>query len=340
MVVLVPSVYLCYVDVIALRARVWHISEATSLEVFLVNDLPLEEIVFFFMTNVVVALGATSCDRVKAVIDTYFQDPFPVGSVVSIQDRFKSYLETMLNGSLSIDHDPQVIDDLELCIEVLDEASKSFSLAANLFPNGKQKSITWTRARIFKEQFSFFFDLCADVKQDLTILYAFCRVTDDMVDNEISVEQKRHQVEIITKFLDQLFSGRRVTGLYKWESDHKISKSPIDWEYFENNLDEKQLASFRSIARISYYLPQEPFYELVQGYIWDIDQRTVRNEDDLLEYSKYVASSVATLCTFVFCHKTYQWPDNFGPKCKSMLENARKMGLASLFESISKSHLI
>lgn len=154
-----------------------------------------------------------------------------------------------------------------------------------------------------------------------------------MVDNEIFVEQKRHQVELITKFIDQLFSNRRVTDVYVWQCDQQVNHPEVDWKYFKNHLNEKQLASFRSIARISYYLPQEPFYELVQGYIWDIDQRTVRNEDDLLEYSKYVASSVATLCTFVFCHKTYQWPDNFGTKCKTMLENARKMGLVNLLPS-------
>lgn len=151
-----------------------------------------------------------------------------------------------------------------------------------------------------------------------------------MVDNEISTEQKRHQVELITKFLDQLFSNRRVTDVYAWQCDQQVDYPMVDWKFFKNHLSEKQLASFRSIARISYYLPQEPFYELVQGYIWDIDQRTVRDEDDLLEYSKYVASSVATLCTFVFCHKTYQWPDHSGPKCKQMLENARKMGLVNV----------
>lgn len=52
--VVVPSIYLCWVDIIALRARVWHINEATSLEIFPWNDLPLEEMVFFFVTNTVV----------------------------------------------------------------------------------------------------------------------------------------------------------------------------------------------------------------------------------------------------------------------------------------------
>lgn len=165
----------------------------------------------------------------------------------------------------------------------------------------------------------------SDIKQDLTILYAFCRVTDDMVDNENSVELKKKRMHVISTFLDQLFSNRKVTSEYCWEV---IAPQPkIDWAYFERVLSSEQLCSFRAISRIAYYLPQEPFYELVDGYEWDIAGRCVQNENDLIEYSKYVASSVATLCTFVFCHKSYQWPDRMGPKCRTMLENARKMGL-------------
>lgn len=164
-----------------------------------------------------------------------------------------------------------------------------------------------------------------DIKQDLTILYAFCRVTDDMIDNEQLVELKKERLKVILEFLDQLFSNRRIKSEYCWETNS--SDPNIDWKYFERQLSIEQLSAFRAIGRIAYYMPQEPFYELAEGYKWDIDGRVVLNENDLIEYSKYVASSVATLCTFVFCHKSYQWPDNMGPKCRSMLENARKMGL-------------
>lgn len=172
------------------------------------------------------------------------------------------------------------------------------------------------------------FNFVLDVKQDLTILYAFCRVTDDLVDNETDPKRKQHQVDIIRRFLGQLFANRRVTGLYRWEFISE-KDAVIDWSYFEINLDAQQMSSFRAIARISYYLPQEPFYELLDGYIWDIQGRIVENDNDLMEYSKYVASSVATLCTFIFCHKSAEWPDELGPKCESMLLNARKMGLVS-----------
>lgn len=148
-----------------------------------------------------------------------------------------------------------------------------------------------------------------------------------MVDNETETVQKQEQVHIIKKFLNQLFANRKIIGLYKWEMI--TSDSQIDWEYFENRLNGKQLSTFRAIARISYYLPQEPFYELLDGFVWDINNRIVENENDLMEYSKYVASSVATLCTFIFCHKCAEWPDELGPKCETMLLNARKMGLVS-----------
>lgn len=148
-----------------------------------------------------------------------------------------------------------------------------------------------------------------------------------MVDNELSVELKKQRVKTILEFLDQMFSNRRVKpgSEYCWET--VASEPKIDWAHFEKQLSQEQISSFRAINRIAYYMPQEPFYELVEGYKWDIDGRAVLNENDLMEYSKYVASSVATLCTFVFCHKSCHWPDDMGPKSRIMIENARKMGL-------------
>lgn len=138
--VLAPSIYLCYVDVIALRARVWHINEATSLEIFLVDDLPLEEVAFFFLTNILVAIGSHAFDKSKAVIDTYHTEPFPAGTNISTKKRLFGYIKMLLEGSVCNEQnfDPSVITDLETCITVLDRASKSFSLAANCFPNGNR----------------------------------------------------------------------------------------------------------------------------------------------------------------------------------------------------------
>lgn len=163
----------------------------------------------------------------------------------------------------------------------------------------------------------------------MTIIYAFCRVTDDMIDTPQSAALKTERLDVIVKFLNELFQNRKIKSFFEWTEEIDDIEKKIDWKYFAKNLSEKELSAFRSISRIAYSLPHEPFYELVEGYKWDIEEKPVRNELDLMEYSKYVASSVATLCTFTFCYKSGQWPDKFGAACQFMIENARKMGMVS-----------
>lgn len=136
--IVVPSIYLCYVDLIALRARVWHINESTSLEIFLINDLPIEEITFFFITNTIISIGAAAFDKSKAVIDTYYREPHALGSNIGPFQRFWGYMKMTTQGFVCNEQnlDPKVIADLETCVMVLDKASKSFSLAANCFSSG------------------------------------------------------------------------------------------------------------------------------------------------------------------------------------------------------------
>lgn len=134
--VVCPSVYLCYVDLIALRANVWHINERTSLEIFVVPELPIEEVIFFFITNFMVVMGAAGFDKSKAIIDTYFKEPLQSNL------KFNGYvgnIKMLLTAAVSQKHveDSTVIDDLATCIEILNEGSKTFSIAAKCFPNGK-----------------------------------------------------------------------------------------------------------------------------------------------------------------------------------------------------------
>lgn len=137
--VLMPSIYLCYVDVIALRARVWHINERTSLEIFMFDDLPLEEVIFFFITNIIVVMGSTGFDKSKAVIDTYCREPFPLGLSINWNKRFFGYIKMLWKGAIwnEQNFDLMVTEDLKTCIGILNEGSKTFSVAASCFPNGR-----------------------------------------------------------------------------------------------------------------------------------------------------------------------------------------------------------
>lgn len=133
--VVFPSLYLCYVDLTALRAKVWHINERTSLEIFIVPELPIEEAIFFFISNFIVVLGAAGFDKSKAVIDTYFKEPLKLN-----WSRGYFYnIKLLATAAICQEHelDSTVVDDLEVCVDILDEGSKTFSVAANCFPNGK-----------------------------------------------------------------------------------------------------------------------------------------------------------------------------------------------------------
>lgn len=179
----------------------------------------------------------------------------------------------------------------------------------------------------------------SDIKHDLSILYAFCRVTDDMIDNETEASERKKQLSIIIEFLDQLFNNRKMINYFVWHNKSNArhsSKDRVNWSYFSEHLTPVQLAAFRAISRIAHYLPQAPFYELMEGYKWDIDGRLVKDEEELKLYSSYVASSVATLCTFIICTRSNYWPDNFGKKCVNMIEHARGMGMVGHIKQFKK----
>lgn len=132
--VFAPSFYLWFVDINGLRGGVWHINEATSLEIFFFNDLPLEEVLFFIISNFILVFGLLTLDRSKAILNTFSNSPVL---------RSKLAKSTTMKGKLTIaaltdeiDLPANVIDDIKNCIQVSEKDANPFSIAANLFSNG------------------------------------------------------------------------------------------------------------------------------------------------------------------------------------------------------------
>ena len=57
--ILVPTLYLSTADSMAIRAGTWTISPAQSLSVYLPGGLPMEEFLFFLVTNILIVFGIT-----------------------------------------------------------------------------------------------------------------------------------------------------------------------------------------------------------------------------------------------------------------------------------------
>jgi lycopene cyclase domain-containing protein len=76
-----PTFYLCIADALAIGAGTWTINPARSLNVYLGGGLPLEELVFFTLTNTLVVFGMVlglareSRDRIPARIRSLRSGP-------------------------------------------------------------------------------------------------------------------------------------------------------------------------------------------------------------------------------------------------------------------------
>ena len=57
--ILVPGTYLSLVDIVALRDTTWSVAPSQTTGVLFFGILPLEEVVFFFITNVLIGFGMT-----------------------------------------------------------------------------------------------------------------------------------------------------------------------------------------------------------------------------------------------------------------------------------------
>jgi lycopene cyclase domain-containing protein len=57
--ILIPGTYLSLIDIVALKETTWSISPSQTTGILFFGLLPLEEIVFFFVTNILITFGMT-----------------------------------------------------------------------------------------------------------------------------------------------------------------------------------------------------------------------------------------------------------------------------------------
>jgi putative membrane protein len=57
--ILIPGTYLSLADIVALKDTTWSISPAQTTGILFFGILPLEEVVFFFITNILIVFGMT-----------------------------------------------------------------------------------------------------------------------------------------------------------------------------------------------------------------------------------------------------------------------------------------
>ena len=125
-----------------------------------------------------------------------------------------------------------------------------------------------------KTNFLYSFSLLSKEKNDaIKTVYAFCRKTDDIVDDTVSgPEEKRANLEKWKSELEAALKGS--------------SNVPL--------LDELHMVIKR------FDIPHTPFFDLIRGMKMDLDKNRYETFDELYEYCYCAAGTVGLMCIEIF----------------------------------------
>lgn len=137
--------------------------------------------------------------------------------------------------------------------------------------------------------------LPARVREPAAAVYAFCRVADDAVDD---AADPRAGLAGLRERLDGVFAGAP-------------RADPVD----------------RALARVvaAHDLPRAPFDGLLEGFAWDVEERTYGTLDEVVAYGARVAGTVGIIMTHLM-----------GPRDPRVLARACDLGVAMQLTNIAR----
>ncbi len=141
------------------------------------------------------------------------------------------------------------------------------------------------------------------VQMPIATLYLFCRRVDSIADQrvlEVGPKQALDEVETVRDRLDATLAGRPPTDEVLW----------------------RRLGGVHA----QYDLNREPLEELIEGAVWDLEDRPIETKDDLIAYSNLVGGSVGAVM-LPFLSNTPQQYETLEPA-------ARRLGIAMQITNI------
>ncbi|KAF2131972.1 terpenoid synthase [Dothidotthia symphoricarpi CBS 119687] len=287
--IILPTLYLWVVDTLALRRGTWVISKGTKYSVHLWDGLEIEEALFFLVTNTLIVFGQLAFDNALAVLHTFptlFPDPpllpSPVVLMRALLTPRSQYDDARLTG-------------LQEAVHRLKKKSRSFYLASSTFPGL--------------------------LRADLLLLYSFCRVADDLVDNATTAQEAKDWITKLHRFLGIAYSenGSKTSML-----NHIHNDFPLDAQSALQQLP---------VTKMS----RQPLEDLLRGFEMDLAFNTappIRTEADLRLYSERVAGTVAQMCIELIFNL---YPSNMTSKeqCK-IVSAGNRAGIALQYVNIAR----
>lgn len=132
-------------------------------------------------------------------------------------------------------------------------------------------------AKESKSSFYYAFNLLPEEKREaMNIVYAFCRKTDDIVDETSESPDVKYE---------------------------KLRKWRIEFERAFSGHSEFPLLNKLGTTISKFNIPLDPFFELIKGMEMDLQKDRYKSFDDLQLYCYRVASTVGLMCIEIFGYK-------------------------------------
>lgn len=291
-----PTVYLCNADVFAMRRGTWHIAESKSLKRFIVPDLPIEEALFFFMTNLILVSACFAFDRVvwqlrsrQVAASSETIAPMSPTNFRLSWSTAPAIWHTFLTLDLPVSDQQANEDQLAMqnaqdhAFAILQRASKSFHTASLLLP--------W------------------DLRVDLGCLYAFARSMDDFIDTpdakaDSSVNTAL-RITLLRQLVDVAFGSSEKASWSDVETGIETVLRAHDAALFHHRDTQQQRCDLRVTAQAASMLrgivPAHVWNELIDGYATDNATKgpCFQSFQQQAAYAQDVAGSVGDMCVRV-----------------------------------------
>ena len=194
-------------------------------------------------------------------------------------------------------YDDNRIEGLQQALARLRAKSRSFYLASGVFQG---------RLRV-----------------DLVLLYSFCRVADDLVDEAGSIQEARHWIAKLNQYLDITYG----------QSDLKAEQR----EEIISTFPPPAQAALRLLP--TSYLSSTPLYDLLKGFETDLHFTSsnpfpIEDEPTLKVYGAQVAGTVAESCLELVFHHTKRPMVEI--QRRQILQAGGRMGIALQYVNIAR----
>ncbi|KAK4555276.1 hypothetical protein LTR86_007572 [Recurvomyces mirabilis] len=306
-----PTLYLWLVDTLALKRGTWVIESGTKTGITLWEGLEIEEAVFFLLTNCLITFGLVAFDNAIAVLNTF---PSHFEKVPSLPNPALLVRALLIPAST---YDDDRILGLQQSVARLKAKSRSFYLASSVFQG---------RLRI-----------------DLIVLYSFCRIADDLIDNATTAKEARDWVAKLKEFLDLCYADSMKTADGRVINARDPNQGAATACVMRNFPEDAQLTLLMlPTDRMS----KEPLYELIRGFEMDLAFTSsssgatttkltgpITSEQDLDLYGARVAGTVALLCIQLVM---YHYPGTSETKAKGLMAAGHDMGIALQYTNIAR----